>query len=321
MGRTVCAAVFLLLSQAVGVFASGSTQQASGGGQFTIGFAQSGLQTNSIFIDALRAIEDNYVKGKGYRLITADLLENGPAKMITFLENCVATNARVVIFQNIAEDAYADQLQQLKDKGVILLATDTAGKIAQYSLEVDNYNVGVSIGREAGKWAKANAGSKKAAICGYSLLDFLVVRANGIKDGFKEACPEGQVVYEVDAGYVQQGVAAGEALIQAHPDIQVVMGINDSGPVGMLEAFKAAGWTTADHNIGLFGCDASVDAVRALKEEGMFKCTISLDLMSTLLATTDAAIASAETGKIDAAIAHKVYPQLPIYLSNIGDIR
>jgi ABC-type sugar transport system substrate-binding protein len=307
----ICLTAVLFFMAAGSVFAAGGRQQ---GETITVGLALSAIQTNSIFIDMRRAIEKK-CQDNGYNLITADLLE-GPTKMITFLENCINTNAKVVIFQNIAEDAYADLLQRLKNQGAILGSYDNPTQIAHYTSQASNYELGLTIGRECGKWVRANPGSKKVAICGYSLLDFLVVRTNGMRDGFKEACPEGSIVMEVDAGYVQQGVMAGETFLQAHPDIQAVMGINDSGPVGVSEAFKAAGKSFAKDGIGLFGCDASEDGMRALRENDMFKCTIYLDVVNQVLDLFDRCMDYAVTGKYDESKVNVYFPMTPVYLEN-----
>jgi ABC-type sugar transport system substrate-binding protein len=293
------------------VFAGGSRQQDE---TVTVGLALTAMQTNSIFIDMRRAVEQK-CQEKGYRLITADLTE-GPTKMITFLENCINAKAKVVVFQNIAEDAYADLLQRLKDQGAILGSYDNPTNIAHYTSQASNYELGLTIGRETGKWVHANPGSKKVAICGYSPLDFLVVRANGMKDGFKETCPEGSIVMEVDAGYVQQGVTAGENFLQAVPDIQAVMGINDSGPVGVSEAFKAAGMSFTKNGVGLFGCDASEDGMRALRENDMFKCTIYLDVVNQVLDLYDRCLDYALTGTYDESKAMVYFPMMPVYLEN-----
>jgi ABC-type sugar transport system substrate-binding protein len=109
-------AAALLAGAASSVFAGGGKQQQ--GDTITVGLALTGIQTNSIFIDMKRAIEEKCQQA-GYKLITADLME-GPGVMVTFLENCINANAKVIIFQNIAEDAYEDILKRAKDRGIIL---------------------------------------------------------------------------------------------------------------------------------------------------------------------------------------------------------
>ena len=284
----------------------------------TVGLALTGLQTNAIFIDMKKAIEAKCNEA-GYKLIATDLAE-GPTKMVTFLENCINAKAKIIIYQNIAEDAYIDLLQRAKDQGAILGSYDNPTKVAQYVSLASNYELGLTIGRECGKWVEANPGSKKVAICSYSPLDFLIVREQGMRDGFAEMCPSGQIAIAIDAGFVPEGVTAGENFLQAHPDLQAVMGINDSGPVGVWEAFKAAGMSFEKNRIGLFGCDASDDGLTALRANDMFLCTIDLDVVNQVVELFDRCVKLALTGEYEQDKAVAVFPMKAIYLSNINDV-
>jgi ABC-type sugar transport system substrate-binding protein len=309
-----------LVMAGIPAFAAGRAQGGAPGREhITVGLALSAINTNSIFIDMGKAIEEK-CKQEGWRLITADVLEGAP-RMITFLETCLAADAKVVVYQNIAEDSYADLLQRLKAQGCILGSYDNPTHIAQYTSLASNEELGLTIGRMAGQWAHANAGSKKAALCSYELLDFLKARGDAIKKGFLEACPEGQVVYQMDAGYVQQGVAMGEVLIQAYPDVQVVMGINDSGPYGVYEAFKSVGWNSKNHNVGLFGCDASEDGMRGLREGDMFKGTVWLNVIQQVVDLFDRCVAMYKTGIYDSSKAVVYFTMTPVTLENADIVK
>ncbi|MDR1785011.1 MAG: sugar ABC transporter substrate-binding protein [Spirochaetaceae bacterium] len=295
--RVALIAIAAAILTAVPAFAGGGKDKAGGEKKLTIGFAVAALNTNSIWIDIRRNYEA-LCKEKDYRLLTGDL-QNGAPDAIKFLENCKTAKADVVILQNITPEAYEDLLKDLKAQGAVLIALERRSPYADYNAEIPNAEAGRTLGRAAGEWVKANPGSKKVAICTYTGIQELIERGDGIEAGFKETCPEGQVVYKADAGFVEQGVKMGEALIQAHPDIQAVMGINDSGPFGAGEAFKAAGWTFKDHPIGLFGIDNSADAQRALKEGGMFQATLDMDLVGAYNQLYELGVAKALTGAYD----------------------
>jgi ABC-type sugar transport system substrate-binding protein len=315
-GKILCAGLVFLLLLAVlsPAFAAGGKQQSE---TVTVGLALTGIQTNSIFIDMRRAIEERCQQA-GYKLITADLME-GPGIMVTFLENCINANAKVIIFQNIAEDAYADILQRAKDRGIILGSYDNPTKIAHYTSVASNYELGLTIGRETGRWVQANPGSKKVAICNGDILDFLVVRKEGMIAGLKETCPSATIVADILAGTVPMGVTAGENILQAHPDIQAVMGINDSGPVGVMEAFKAAGMNFEKNRIGLFGCDASEDGLRCLRENDMFLATIDVDVVNQVVQLYERCIKMALTGQYEADKAVVTFPMTPVYLKDLDE--
>jgi fructose transport system substrate-binding protein len=285
----------------------------------TVGLALTGIQTNSIFIDMKKAIEAKCNEA-GYKLIATDLAE-GPIKMVSFLENCINAKAKVIIYQNIAEDAYMDLLQRAKEEGAILGSYDNPSTIAQYTSLASNYELGLTIGRDCGKWVESNPGSKKVGLCSFSYLEFLVLREQGMRDGFAETCPSGQIVMSLNAGPDPQScVAAGENFLQAHPDIQAAMGVVDTQVLGVWEAFKAAGKSFEKNHIGLFGCDASDDGLAAIRANDMFLCTIDLDVVNQVVELFDRCVKLALTGEYEQDKAVAVFPMKAIYLSNIDDV-
>ncbi len=283
--------------------------------KLTVGLALTGINSNAVFIDMRKDIEARCNEA-GYKLMTADI-EGGASQIVTALENFINGGCDIIILQNSAEEAYADLLKQAVDKGIIVASYDYESDIAQYACVCSNYEVGKVIGQEMGKYCNENEGSGKVAICSYSALDFLVERERGMRDGFAEVCPDGEIVMAQDAGFANEGVIAGENFLQAIPDIQGVMGINDGGVLGVYEAFKAAGKSFEKDGIALVGCDASVDGLAAMKEGDMFYCTIDLDLVNQVSQMYERCVTAALTGEIDASMACVTYPVNPLHQSDV----
>ena len=322
-------ALLLALVMVFGLVACGSTEpvstdtpasdapaaETSEEEKLTVGLALAALNTNAVFIDMRKEIEAR-CEESGYKLMTADI-EAGPAAIVTALENFINGGCDIIIVQNSAEEACADLLQQAVDKGIIVASYDYPSEICQYACVCANYDVGYAIGEQMGKFCAENEGSKKVAICSYTSLDFLVEREQGMRDGFAAACPEGEIVMAQDAGYASEGVTAGENFLQACPDIQGVMGINDGGIMGVYEAFKAAGKSFEKDGIALIGCDASVDGINAMKEGDMFYCTIDLDLINQVGEMYERCVTAALTGEIDAEKAIVTYPAVPLFQEDV----
>ena len=309
--KIVCTALLMCVS-VFSLIAEGQSEDKDG--SLTVGLALSGVNSNAIFIDMARDLEKRTDEA-GYKLLTSDIAA-GPEKVVSTLENFINAGCDVIIFQNYAEEACSDLMQQAVDKGVVIGSYDYESDIAQYAVIASNYEVGKAIGQECGKWVAANPGSKKVAIASYTSLDFLVERERGMRDGFKEACPEGEIVISLDAGFPHEGVPAGENFLQAHPDLQAVMGINDGGTLGVYEAFKAAGKDISD-GVAIFGCDASVDGINAIKEKDMFISTIDLDLVNQVSQLYERCVETALTGNIDESKALLTYPVKPVYYDDL----
>lgn len=314
-----CLALTMVLGMAGCGKASGTDESGKDEKSLTIGLALSAINTNAVFIDMAKNIQKKCDE-KGYKLMTADIADD-PNKVVTALENFINGGCDVIIFQNYAEEACAELIQKAVDQGVVVGSYDYESDYAQYAVIASNYDVGKKIGEQCGKYVAENKGSKKVAICSYTSMDFLVERAKGMEDGFKEACPDGKIVSSLDAGFAADGVAAGENFLQTAPDIQAVMGINDGGILGVYEAFKAAGKSREKDGIALFGCDASEDGINALKEDDMFYCTIDLDLINQVSQLYDRCVETALNGKVDEAQKLVTYPMNPIYLDNVEEIK
>jgi ABC-type sugar transport system substrate-binding protein len=293
--------------------ASGDNTKA--GEKLTVGLALSGITTNAVFIDMTKSIQ-KLCDDAGYKLMTADI-QGDPNNIVKAIENFVNGGCKVIIIQNYAEQACADAIQNAISKGVVFGSYDYTSQFAQYAIVASNYEVGKVIGQQTGKWVHNNPGSKKVVLCSYPDLDFLVERAKGMKEGFLQECPEGQVVQELKAGFAPEGVTAGENFLQANPDLQAVMGINDGGTLGVYQAFKAAGKSKAD-GIGIFGCDASLDGLNAIKENDMFISTVDLDLVNQISELYKRCVDAALNGKVDDSKKTVTYPITPITIDNIN---
>ena len=79
--------------------------------------------------------------------------------------------------------------------------------------------------------------------------------------------------------------------------MNVVVGINDAGVLGVYETFNAAG--IDGEKLGMFGGDAVDDALAALKAGGTFRGTVSTEMLPNAHQFIDMAVELAENGKVE----------------------
>ena len=159
---------------------------------------------------------------------------------------------------------------------------------------------GYEIGKNAADWIKENfkeSDEVKVGVCNYPDYPFLVTREEGILKALEELAPNAKVVVSAKAGYTPEGVDVGDAWVQSNPDLNVVVGINDAGVLGVYETFNAAGIN--GDKLGMFGGDAVDDALAALKEGGTFRGTVSTEMLPNAHQFIDMAIELAEKGKVE----------------------
>lgn len=292
---------------------------ANNGESITVGFVLSDFSA-PVFVQAQRELEKR-VEADGNKLTCVDCQGDVNA-LINGVENLTNAGAKIIIIQNFAGDAAEPILQQAQDKGIIICSYDNLLEFANYSCLADNEELGRIIGSECGKWIAETYGDEAVdvAVCNYPSMEIMITREKGMLAGLAETAPNAKVVNTLSAGFVPEGVTAGENFLQANPDVKAVMGINDGGVLGVYQAYKSAG-KSKDDGIGMFGSDGSSDAAAAIKEEDMFKCTINLKLVDVIIGLYDDGLYSIAKGEDDASKKITYFPMIPTYLDNVDEIR
>ncbi len=214
--------------------------------------------------------------------ITLSDCQADPAKQITSLENFIEGGYDAIIVHCFDAESASQTIQKAKDKGIKILAYDTDLELADCYYGLDNYEVGKQIAKNAADFINATFedGKCEIGVCNYPLNQVCLDRAEGIKDGLAEYVPNAEVVAEAQAGYTDEGIVVGENFMQAHPNMKVVVGIDDAGLLGVYEAVKAAG-KEKDSDFGMFGIDAVEEALKLIEADTAFRSTIFLDLNTT----------------------------------------
>ena len=198
-------------------------------------------QSNTgFFLDLQNGIRAG-LKGTGIKFLTANA-QGDPVKNIQQLNTFLQVGVGVLITAPVASDAAQRpiKLKALADSiGVFSFLNGPALNIASAS----QYSVGNTQGLAAAKFITANMGGKAkvAYFNADQLSPILVPRHTGAIAGVKTAGPGVEIVADVyNVPSVDGGFQKMNTILQAHPDVNVVFGDDDS-VVGALNAIKAAG--------------------------------------------------------------------------------
>lgn len=208
---------------------------------------------------------------------SVEYYEQNVATEATMIENAVTAGVDVLIIHNQSEGDCVDAINAAVEAGVVVLlyATDIPDAEYTYLITENAYDLGKAAGKMAGEWANEKLVSNNepviAAIGTYSVTPIAVDRSNGIKDALLETCPQVEIVGTYEMAYKEEGLEVGENILQGHPDVNLVVGINDQSACGVYEAFEAAGLT--DKNIGMFGIDGSDEAMYYIAQDTLMKGT------------------------------------------------
>jgi ribose transport system substrate-binding protein len=105
------------------------------------------------------------------------------------------------------------------------------------------------------------------------------------------------IVATQDAVAQEKGFEVVSTILQAHPNVSVVVGLNDDGALGAARAFKQAGKDPS--KVFIIGTDGSKPAIEELLKndpKSFFKASAALDLRKLTAACVDTMIDMAEKG-------------------------
>lgn len=279
-----------------------------------IGFVVSDM-SDAFFAHLVQKMQDD-ADSKGATLTVKECPEI--SDKITGIENFVEAGCTTIICHVTDADALKDAAMNAEDAGVKFISYDSDIEGTSGFIGIDNYEYGYAIGKNAADWINENfeeSDTVKVGVCNYPDYPFLVTREEGILAALKELAPNAKVVVTAKAGYTPEGVDVGDAWVQSNSDLNVVVGINDAGVLGVYESFKSAG--IKNDKLGMFGGDAVDDALAALKEGGAFKATVTTNMLLHADYFIDMAIELTEKGKLDER--EVLFPLDPITPENVDE--
>lgn len=128
---------------------------------------------------------------------------------------------------------------------------------------IDNYEGGKMAGELA---LGLLNGDGEIAIVDHPEVESVIQRTKGFMDVIEGAIAQNQAIEVVSrlpgSGSMDKSFKATEDILQAHPDIDVIFGINDETALGALAAIEKAGKLGAVQVIGFGGKEEAIKAVR-----------------------------------------------------------
>jgi len=235
--------------------AAGSTPAAAGqgsGSPVTVGLITK-TETNPFFVKMKEGAQAQATQN-GAKLLTGAGAKDGDNEgQVTALENMVNAGAKGILITPSDTKAVVPSIQKARDKGVLVIALDTATdpqSAVDALFATNNFNAGQLIGQ----WAKADMAGKTPVIATLDLQPGITVgaqRHNGFLQGMGLATSDpnstdlataAQVVCSQDThGDQTEGQTAMENCLSKNPNINLVYTINEPAAFGAYTAIKAAG--------------------------------------------------------------------------------
>ena len=267
--------MLVLLMVAGTVFGAGQRGQTAG---LRIGYTTMEL-ANPYFVSIVAGMEER-AKELGVTLVVHDARQDAAAQ-VAGIENFIVQRVDAMIITPFG-DAHRDVVRRAYDAGIPIICLNqeyTGHKDLFFTIPENEY--GLMIGRQAGRWIRDRlSGNADVGILTREAIPSIVERTEGIIAGIREFAPNARVVSRQEALTPAEGMAAAEIMLAANPNMQVIVGFNDSTALGAYEAVRAAG--RAGPNFFIGGVDAVPEAIARLKETGsIYRGTVDIDPFGT----------------------------------------
>jgi ribose transport system substrate-binding protein len=138
---------------------------------------------------------------------------------------------------------------------------------------------GYLVGEAAAKWINARPGGKaKVAILGFEQGQWSRERRAGLEEALRKLAPGAEIVARQDALQPSEGASVTDSILQAHPDLNVVLAVVPGGGEGAYQAFLNAGKAKDDPSIFIGDVDGSARSLSLIQAGTIYRAAAALDL-------------------------------------------
>lgn len=207
------------------------------------------------------------------------------ASQVSAIEDFILQGYDGIIISAVDSAAVVDVVAQAQEAGIKVIGSSTSIEGQDAFVSADEFDMGYTLGVAIGEWCAENVEGDIEGLTFGTINDpNVMIREEGMRAGFEEMYTDGEVTWINETGTIggvdsDDGMANMEVILQSNPDINVVMGSNDSGILGAYEAAKAAG---KDLSVMAFGgVDAvqeALDTIYAEKEAGDGSYVATVDI-------------------------------------------
>lgn len=274
---------------------------------------------NPFFVALAEGAEEE-AEALGVELVINDPKDDVNAQ-VTAVENFINGGFDGFVVTATDPAAIAPLAKDALDSGMYVVAhTSDLGEENQTALVwAEEFAMGHTLGLQAGEWALdhiPDGETLQVAILNYDVIPQVIQRREGIVAGITEVFGDNvEVVGTVTAGDPTTGLEAAETWLQAYPDLDMIVGINDGGALGAYQAVVAAGKNDPDAFF-VGGIDATDEALAAIQEGGAFQATVDQQPKEMGALTVRTLVAAIRGEAYDAVSAIEL---APVNASNVDD--
>jgi ribose transport system substrate-binding protein len=245
----------------------------------TIAFAQPDTSA-SVYPLLLKGAKQEAAK-RGYQLLESHANHQLDAQ-VNELNTWIAQGIGGVIVLPLDNNAMLPLIKKAHDANVKFLDySDKALPGTDGWVIFNNLQGAAQVGADAGRWINRTLGGKaKVALLTHEIQQTGKDRIHGGIKALQKVAPKAKVVARHEGVLAAECLTVTQSLLQAHPDLNVILCIADDGALGAEKAFAQTHPSAArKRTMYIGGWDGSIPAMKAVIQGSVIRSTGALDLV------------------------------------------
>jgi ribose transport system substrate-binding protein len=220
-------------------------------------------------------------KKQGYKLLVDDPGKDN-TKQLSTVETWINQGVGTIILQPLSTEPFEAVAAKARKKGIKWVVYANTMKNQDATLGFDHIQGGSQIATAAGKYITDKLGGKaEVAILTFTSGAWARNRQKGIEDALLKAAPGATIVARQDALSKTDGVNVAGPLFQAHPNLAVVLAVEEDATEGVYQWLSTNGHDKNDPKIFLAGIDGTKGVFEILGSgDSMYRASAGLDLVA-----------------------------------------
>jgi len=216
---------------------------------------------------------------QGYTLLVDDPGQD-QNKQIGVVETWIQQGVGTIVIQPNAPEVFEDIARRARAKGIKWIVYANKMDNQDATLGFDHIQGGALIAKQAADFINEELdGEAKVAILTYQAGPWARTRQQGIEDELLKQAPGAKIVARQDALSVTDGAQVMGPILQAHPDINVVLAIEEDAAEGAYQTAVDNGKPKNDPKMFFAGIDGTVGVFKYLKAgDTSYRASAALDL-------------------------------------------
>jgi ribose transport system substrate-binding protein len=215
-------------------------------------------------------------KKRGYEILES-FAEGRADKQIAEINNWIGLGVDAMVILPLDEKAMQPAIQKCHDAGIKFVGYANIIENEDGYITWDNKTGAEMLGTHAANWINETLGGQ--AEVAFLTAEFHQTgreRIHGAEAKLLELAPNIKVVNRTEAVLAPEAFTATQSILQANPNLSMLICIADDGCLGAAQAFQA---TSRDPStIYIAGYDGSREAMKKILEGGPIKATAALPL-------------------------------------------